>query len=693
MTGARTRARRFAWLPGAFEAQRGTLLLWLPFGLALGIGSYFALDQEPGLTAYSLVMAAAAGLALVLRRYSRDFVALSVFILMAALGFVLSGLGAHRLAAPVLQYRFYGAVQGRIIAIDRSSSNWPRITLDQVVMERMPAGRTPAKVRISLHYPQPFVRPAPGLRVMLTASLSPPQGPAEPGGFDFQRFAWFRQLGAVGYARTPMLEIMPPDRAGWRMAVFRARMQLAAGLKARLNGQKGAFAAAILTGDRSAVQPAVLQSLRASNLAHLLAISGLHMGLLTGFVFAAVRYGLALVPRLALRLPGKKIAAVCAFLSAIMYLVLSGGNVATQRAFVMVAVMLLAVLLDRRALTLRAVALAAVIVLLLRPESLIEAGFQMSFVATSALVAVFAALREGAVLAPTRGRGRKFLRGLATLVISSAVAGIATAPVSAFHFNQIAQFGLLANLASVPVMGFVIMPAAVIGIVLLPFGLDGLAWMVMGAGIDWILLVAAWVASLDQAVTHIAKPVNWVLPLIACGFLGLVVLRGRVRLAGMVPMLAGFLVWNMGARPDLLLSANGRVLGLLGAEGRVINRTRGNGFVIESWLENDGDGATQSVAARRSGLLTRQKTTMLAVQGVSIAYRWDKSLDIAGLGDLCAGNDAVIAPQYVGRTPPDCLLVDKARLRALGSVAFAIGKTAIAIKGARQVTGVRLWSR
>ncbi|MCE8472318.1 ComEC/Rec2 family competence protein, partial [Rhodovulum sulfidophilum] len=168
-----------------------------------------------------------------------------------------------------------------------------------------------------------------------------------------------------------------------------------------------------------------------------------------------------------------------------------------ERAFIMVAAVLGAVMADRRALTLRAVALAALIVLVLTPESLTQAGFQMSFAATTALIAVFAALRDR----PEGGwRPPRWAQGVLAVVISSAVAGAATAPFGAAHFNQVSQFGLLANLASVPLMGLLVMPAAVAAACLAPFGLAGLGLEPMRWGIAWILWGAERVAGLDGAV-------------------------------------------------------------------------------------------------------------------------------------------------------------------------------------------------
>src|SRR6056297_2423687 len=361
--------------------QRGHLFPWTPVFLAAGIGFYFALRIEPPVLL--LWLCGALGLlALVQNRAGPLWGPLLCAGALISLGFALAGARAHQIAGPVLDFRYYGAVEGRIVKIDRSASDALRLTLDRVVLDRMNPANVPDRVRVSLHGQQGFITPRPGLRVMMTAHLVPPSGPVEPGGFDFQRHAWFLGIGAVGYTRTPVLTA--GEAAGWQ-ALFRARMALSAHVQDRLPGQVGAFAAAIMTGDRSGLSQETLQAMRVSNLAHLLAISGLHMGLLAGFVFAACRLGLAALPGIGLRWPIKKIAAGVAILAGAGYLGLSGGNVATERAFVMVAVMLVAVMLDRRALSLRAVAVAAVIVLCLQPEALLGPGFQMSFAATVAL--------------------------------------------------------------------------------------------------------------------------------------------------------------------------------------------------------------------------------------------------------------------------------------------------------------------
>jgi competence protein ComEC len=326
----------------ALSAMRGQLMPWAPVFLAIGIGAYFGLPVEPGLAALAAALAATAALLLLAWRGPDDWRPLAMALALVAGGLLIASLRSHMVAGPVLSFRYYGPVQGRIVDIDRSFSDQPRLTLDQVVLRDVDRARTPLRVRISLHGDQGQFLPHPGMTVMLTANLSPPDGPVEPGGFDFQRYAWFSQVGAVGYTRTPTMELEPAE-GGLALMAFRLRMLISGAMQARMTGQPGAFAAALMTGDRSGVTAATTEALRGSNLSHMISISGLHMGLLTGFVFGLCRYGLALVPYLALRVNSKKIAAVVALLAATFYMILAGPEVAVRRSYIMAAVMLLAV--------------------------------------------------------------------------------------------------------------------------------------------------------------------------------------------------------------------------------------------------------------------------------------------------------------------------------------------------------------
>ncbi|WP_338275471.1 ComEC/Rec2 family competence protein [Roseicyclus marinus] len=586
-------ARLVAPFVGMLHRQRGALMPWSAVLLGLGVALYFALPVEPGPLALgaALLLALAGGVGAM--RWRDGLGPLWLGVALVACGLMAAAGRTHHLAGPVLDFRYYGAIEGRVVGVDRSASDAIRLTLDQVRLEDMDPARIPHRIRVSLHGAGQGAAPEPGSIVMMTGHLSAPAGPAEPGGFDFQLHAYFLSLGAVGYTRTPvvLLEHRAPG-AAW---LFHLRLAMSAAIRDRIGGQPGAFAAAVLTGDRSGLDAAPVEAMRAANIAHLLAISGLHMGLLTGFVYAALRQILALIPALALRYPIRKWAAVAALGAGAFYLALSGGNVATERAFIQVAVMFCAVLLDRRALTLRSVAIAAVIVLLHRPETLLSPGFQMSFAATAALVGVFGALRGASWMQDWP----KWAKGAFALLVSSAVAGAATAPYGAVHFNQIAVYGLLANLLTVPVMGSVVIPGAVLAAILWPLGLSGPVWWVMDWALSWILGVADVVAALPGAVSPVPTPAAWTLGAVTLGALVVLLWQGRGRWLGLLPVAAALFLWSGADRPAILVSDSGTLVGVMTEAGRALSRDRGAGFVAEIWLENDGDPATQPQAAAR----------------------------------------------------------------------------------------------
>ena len=656
--------------------QRGFLFPWAPVFFGIGIGVYFGFTWEPGLSFFLSVVAIGGCAAVLGLRRPGAWSPLGYALALIALGTCIAGIRAHRVAAPVLDFRYYGPVEGRVVGIDRSASDALRLTLDQVVLARTDPSRLPARVRISLHGGATASRVEPGQWVMTTAHLSPPQGPVEPGGFDFRRHAWFQVLGGVGYTRVPVLAIAPPERHN--LWIFRVRMAVSDHMRRVLPGDVGGFAAAVTTGDRSGVSQDTLDALRASNLAHLLAISGLHMGLLAGFVFGVIRYGLALFPAVALRVPIRKVAAVVALIVAAGYLALSGGNVATERAFIMVAVALLALLFDRRALSLRAVAMAALIVLALRPEALLSPGFQMSFAATTALVAVFGWFRDGRI-----SLGPRWLAPVVGLIISSAVAGAATAPVGAVHFNALAKYGLIANLLSVPVMGTVVIPAAVLALCLAPLGLSSIGLWIMGLGLRWILFVAHWVAGLPAARSFVPSPDPIVLPMICLGMIWLILWQGRLRFVGLLPCLAALVLWAQTERPPVLIADTGGLVGVMTEDGRALSKARGAGFIAGVWLENDGDAANQPEAANRWGddaLLRRttfDKWQIIHVPGKRAAATLDE----------CSEGQIVVTSVAL-ETTGDCQLYDPVTLRQSGALALYPDR----VISARAVTGDRLWT-
>ncbi len=677
-------------MTNAFENQRSRLLLWWPVFMAVGIGIYFALRFEPDFAAIVSVgcLGGAGALLFWFQSASARFLATALALVCA--GFVLVCMRSAVVSAPILERPYYGGVEGRIIGLDRSASDAPRVLLDEVVLFGLAPALTPERVRISLQgWIAPEILQA-GNRIVVTARVSAPSAPVEPGGFDFRQMAWFERLGGVGYSRDPALLAAPRETLGFWLWLFELRQTMTKAILAEIPGRNGAFATAITTGDLSELDKETLASLRASSLAHMYSISGLHMSLLTAFVFGVIRYGLALVPPVALRIQAKKIAAVLALGAALFYLFLSGLNVATQRSFIMIAVVLVAVMLDRAALSMRSIAISAIIVLALFPESLTEAGFQMSYAATIALIAGFEGLnRLDWWRALNQGRWR-WLAPVWVLVITSILAGAATAPIGAFHFNRITQFGLIANVLAVPLMGIWVMPAACVAALAAIFGMQAMPLTVMGWGIGWILAISDWVAALGGSVRMVPAGPNATLVLLALGMCFALLWRGRLRAIGLVPVALGIVFWAGHIRPDLLISEDGRLAGVQSDMGRAMSAEKGNGFAAENWLANDGDAADQPGAFRRVGFNFADEALSLALPGMTLWF--NRTAEVAP-PQTCAQNQVVIAPKVAQVPEGGCLFLGQRHLITNGATAiWRLSDGSLHWEGAKTASGVRPWT-
>ncbi len=598
MAGART------WILEQLDAERSRWMLWLPVAMGLGIAVYFELPSEPALW-LGPALAAGAFLLVFLSQAGSLARALAIGVMVAALGLGLVAWRTASLAAPVLGRPLFSVnVEGRIADIQRLPQG-VRVVLEAVRLKGRhapPPEMTPVRVRVSLSRGAPPLHV--GDRLLVLANLSPPAGPAAPGAFDFQRVAWYQQLGAVGYALAPAMVIEPGRPDGIVRTIDALRADVTARILKALPGPEGGVAAALLTGEQSAVDKDIAQAMRDSGLAHILSISGLHIVFVVALVMGLLRYGIALVPPLALRIDAKKAAAVIALLAALFYTALAGAPVPAQRACAMAGFALLAILLDRTALSMRLVAWSAVIVLAAAPESLTGASFQMSFAAVIALIAAWEAgaawrrrLHERAELSTHRWLWR-IGAGLAASLATTLVASIATGAFAAYHFNRLSLLGVVANMLGVPLTGFWIMPWGLLAMLLMPVGLEHLALVPMGWGIEGLNAIARTVGGWPDAATLVPSLPGASLWFLTIGGLWLCLWRRRWRWAGL-PVAAVGLLLGPPPAPDLLMSEDGRVLGLRDERGVVhVASTRTDRFVSDAWARRSGqDGAKRWTAS------------------------------------------------------------------------------------------------
>jgi competence protein ComEC len=682
-----------AWLHDQISAQSERWRLWAPVAMGLGCAGYFALKTEPGL--WPLVLAAVVSLACAAMAWSRGTWRIIPFTLVAfaVTGLLVAKLRSDAVAAPIVEASQGPiGIEGWIVDVSSPGSRGARVVLAPTWMQGVAAERIPHRLNLTVR----GEAPRPGTPVAVRAIVNPPPGPASPGAFDFGRNAWFQSIGgsalAITEPRSIMLNVSPwPLRL--KMAVNGMRFDLGQRIVARLGPETGGIATAMVTGHEAWVDPADEQAMRDSGLAHILSISGLHMAIVGGFVFFAVRLGVAAWPWLVLRVPGKKVAAWAGIAAVAVYLVVSGAPPPAERAAIVAWVAFAAILLDRRAISMNALALAAVIVLLRRPESVVQPGFQMSFAATAALVAL-------AEVWPTRLKEIDVPWPIATIqkvaswvfaaLAASFVAGLATGPFAMQHFNRSAVYGLFANLAVAPISSFVMMPSLAVGAVMEAFGWGGPALWLAGESVGWMMQIGRFTADLPGAVATIPSAPAIALPVAFVGLLFVCLWQGRLRWLGL-PLACAVLLWPRAPAPDVWINSQGTNLAIRVGDQAELVRPRVGLFAADIW-------------SRRRGLV-------LSTEGNERSCR--RSWCVLGVGDerwavwfgrrapnaeemtaLCEGAIGVVVRAEVAVLPESCrasLVLDGLDL-ARGSA--ELWREGVGWRGvrARDVQGERPWT-
>jgi competence protein ComEC len=683
-----------------FVAERDRWPLWTPILLGVGVLAYFDLAAEPPAWIGAVAAPGAFVVAWIVRRHQAALIA-ALAAGSVGLGFAAVQLRADLVAAPALSARIgWAAVEGRVVRVETLPQGG-RILLDRVSIAGVRPEATPGRIRVRTMTTADEAF-APGDLVAVRAELSPPPGPAAPGAFDFARRAWFEGIGAVGFAvgKPRLLARATDEPFAFSVALARLRAAMTERIRAALPGDAGAIAAALITGERSAISEDTLSAMRDSGLAHLLAISGLHFALVAGILFFGVRLLLAALPSIALEHPIKKWAAIAAFAGAAAYLFISGASVPATRAFVMISIVLLAVLTDRSAISMRLIAWAAAALVLLQPESLTGPSFQMSFAAVMALIAAYeAASGRFASWRREAGPARRAGIYLAGILLSSVVATLATAPYAAYHFNRLAVFGLVANLAAVPITSLWVMPWAVAACLLMPFGLETVALAPMGWGIEAVAWVARTTADWPGAAMLVPTMSGESLALVTSGGVWLCLWRRRWRALGLAPIALGIALVPLAPRPDLLVDGSGRLVALRGQDGALALSTRSAAkFEANIWLRHnaqraaapwpDRNGAASGQSAEnltcdRLGCIWRAKG-----QVVSLAWR------PAALAEDCRIATVLVSREPVRRAcPRPAAVIDRWSLWRDGAHAVFLSPEGVRVESARGASGDRPWVR
>ncbi len=591
----------------ALDERRGFLLF--PFALMTGLILYRLPNVEPNPVAVILLTLAAAGWLVAVRwQKRRGVVAQIVFGL--ALGFAILPLHGLLFGTDMLHGSRFGMFEARVDEILSASETEQRLILSHL---KAPNGRDPGPRRVRL-----FVRNgpqlAPGDIVSAKMRLAEVPGPAIPGGYDAQFHSYFAGIGAYGTSiGTP--EILRHETAGLSELVDGLRRGIGIRIDKTLTGRPAAVARALTIGDQSRIDDDTRDTMATAGIAHVLAISGLHLSLVAGGAFAAFRALFAVSQRFSQHVAVKKLAALAGIAVVLVYLAISGASVSATRASVMLILVFGAMLAGRQALTMRNVALAALFLLIVEPAGVFRPSFQLSFAAVAALIGAYEQARRRDRYAD--GWGYRVWQFFAGLMATSLIAGLATAPFAAFHFQQTAPLGLVGNLFAIPLLGFLILPCLTLGVLVMPLGLEAPFLDLAGWGITQVLNDAELVAIASRAIAFRPLLATNVLLFSLGAMAWFVFFTGRLRLLGPAVALVLILGWGVAPVPDVLVSDRTQATGFRDGDILHLVTGRSKSFITDVWAETYGlnvvTGGKTIACDKRGCIGTAANGTRLAV--------------------------------------------------------------------------------
>ncbi|MGO7990700.1 ComEC/Rec2 family competence protein [Rhizobium leguminosarum] len=575
------------------EADHGRLLLFSPVFLGAGSAVWFLAASDFSLIA-SLLCLSAVTVAVLIASRSRAAVRATLLALsLVACGMVTAQFESRRASTVILDSSVTTTVTGRVERREGDGRGRWRYILAVTGTKAPELKRRPERITAIARGADAAFEI--GDIITGRARLTPPAGPALPELNDFSFGAYFDGIGANGFfygAPTKVDAQAGPSTAETLLeGLYRLRSGIGDRIRSILPGDTGAFAAALVTDERRAISNETTEALRQSGLAHIIAISGLNMALSAGIFFVGFRMLLSLFPGIAEAYPTKKIAAAGALIAVTAYFLISGFAVSAERAFIMMAIMLIAVFFDRPSISLRNVALSALVIIVISPSEVLGPSFQMSFAATLALVSGYQLwkdrrVRENAFLKLPIIRPFVTVAGFfGGVFLTSLIGGFSTALFSIEHFHRLTAYGLPANLATMPIISFIVMPAGLLAMLLMPFGLDVWAWKVVGFGLDLVIAVAKAVSGWDGNI-DVGRLPAWYFAVAVAGFLLLTLLRTRLRHAGTSIIAVATLILLLlpiPRPPDLVISEDGSLVAVVEAAAMASNRERPPDFIFDQW--------------------------------------------------------------------------------------------------------------
>ena len=656
-------------------------LLMLPCFM-LGIASFFSLNIAVPF-GLSLILLFFLGLCIIAWWQMAEFLRLILIALCCFLaGFSWMQSRSILDAAPVLNEPQFGKIaQGEVLALSHKPDK-VQLVLRLTNLEGIQAESLPKKLRLSVPLEEDL--PPQGARIEAKISVFPPAAPVIPSGYDPQLRAFFDQIGGYGLVQSP-IKVLDKGKVPL-LDGYRASLQDK--LTMYYPDRAGQVMAALLIGMPQGINETTLEALRLSGLAHLLAISGLHVGMVAFILFLSLRYFLMIFGRRFLGAANKKLAALFTAVLLLFYVLLAGASLPTQRAYIMLLVVLLGVAFDRQVFSARLVAVAAFIILLFEPHALMTPSFQMSFSAVAMLIA----LGNMGGLFKTQERMRdqplkNVLLWLMRSAMTSASATAGTAMITLYTFQRVSLLGIIANALAVPVTGFLILPLGLLGIVVEPFGLERLFWEPVHLATEVVISWAELIARIPFGVVYQPQfSALWVLLFSFSLWIALIA-KGRIRFVALLVMPCVLYAACLSPAPDMIIHGTRGDIALVQNKELYLQSGKDEGYIPSRWMQAMGYKEirpweeTGGLICDPEGCIWRYKQAIIAFPQTRAAASKD-----------CQRADIVISREFDIRSCKAQVL-DRMLLKQEGAMVMRITEQGFDFTTDKDMRGEKPWAR
>lgn len=645
--------------------------LWTPVGLSMGILIYFQLNFEPSLSC--TLLTSIAGLGLLgglwprLKNHKIFTEKLGIFwygaIISLIIGFNAAKIRTELLGTVFLKEKISKiSFMGTLLEVEHpvvKNSSKRRIIVSNLVFKASPIRPLPSKIRLNIAAKK--LNAEPGDQIQCQADLLPISFPVSLTGFDFQRHSYFQGVGAVGRVTLNCQLVKKAQKTQF----YQWRYQLTQVLRHHLSGQAGEIAGALITGDRSGISKDVRQNFANAGIAHILAISGLHISLVASVIFLLVRRGLTFLIFFNEKFHTKKWAAIIAIFAIGGYLAISGYGFPAIRSFIMTSLVMVAILVNRQPLSMRFLSLAATFILLLYPESILSISFQLSFAAVLALIAFY----EGGyrVLKDWSQKTERFvwlkhvIVYVVGIILSTVIATLATTPFIIYTFNNYTLQAVLGNLIGIPLVSLWIMPLAVLSLLSLVLGGIPFIFKIWGLGINILTKSAEYISHLPGAAIFIATPPSTFLALISFGGIWVCLWKLPWRWLGLIPIIGSIGLMFCDHHTHLYIAGDGSVIAY--RQGKVLNvSSLGKGkFYYDQWSKELG--GIEIKKWQSENIILPSSLTLIS----DPYYQYSKEIQT-----LCAySKDWIISNGYIwricGNLVPKEKIIDRYHLKKNGT--------------------------